>query len=162
MTQLSRFTKNVQKQVNSFSKFFKLVLKSANSLSNSFVLKRSIFLKTALHLITKSQTFSQCWGQAFFSLTSKPLETHLICNNKSINNSIQKGCMEKVAGCWENLSIVWHALKEARTQKSTLATIWLDIAIGVSPQWIRLVESYYKRMFSKLFCDWATSAWNSQ
>ena len=36
--------------------------------------------------------------------------------------------MEKVPGCWEHLSMVWHALKEARTHKSTLATIWLDIA----------------------------------
>ena len=63
-------------------------------------------------------------GKLFFSLISKRLETHLICNNKFINNSIQKGCMEKVPGCWEHLSMVWHALKEARTQKSTLATIW--------------------------------------
>ena len=67
-------------------------------------------------------------GKLFFSLISKRLETHLIYNNKFINNSIQKGCMEKVPGCWEHLSMVWHALKEARTHKSTLATIWLDIA----------------------------------
>ena len=36
--------------------------------------------------------------------------------------------MKKVPGCWEHLSMVWHAPKEARTHKSTLATIWLDIA----------------------------------
>ena len=36
--------------------------------------------------------------------------------------------MEKIAGCWEHLSMVWHALKEARAQKSNLAIIWLDIA----------------------------------
>ena len=57
--------------------------------------------------------------------------------------------------------MVWHALKEARAQKSNLAVIWLDIAnaygsiphklivfalhrYGVSPQWIRLLETYYK------------------
>ena len=85
--------------------------------------------------------------------------------------------MEKVRGCWEHLSMVWHALKEARTQKSTLATIWLDIAnaygsiphkliifalrrYGVSPQWIRLVENYYKGIFSKSFSESATSAWH--
>ena len=113
----------------------------------------------------------------FFSLISKHLETHLIYNNKFINNSIQKGCMEKVTGCLEHLSMVWHALKEARTHKSTLATIWLDIAnaygsiphkliifalrrYGVSPQWIRLVENYYKGIFSKSFSESATSAWN--
>ena len=36
--------------------------------------------------------------------------------------------MEKIPGCWEHLSMVWHALKEARAQKSNLAVIWLDIA----------------------------------
>ena len=73
--------------------------------------------------------------------------------------------------------MVWHALKEARMQKSTLATIWLDIAnaygsiphkliifalrrYGVSPQWIRLVENYYKGIFSKSFSESATSAWH--
>ena len=57
--------------------------------------------------------------------------------------------------------MVWHALKGVRTHKSTLATIWLDIAnaygsithkliifgswrYGISPQWIRLVEKGYK------------------
>ena len=52
-------------------------------------------------------------GKLFFSLVSKHLETHLIHNN----NSIQKGCMEEIPGCWEHLSKVWHALKEARAQK---------------------------------------------
>ena len=71
----------------------------------------------------------------FFSLISKRLETYLIYNNKLTNNSIQKGCMEKVPGSWEPLSMVWHALKEAKTQKSTLATVWLDTAneYGSSP-----------------------------
>ena len=67
-------------------------------------------------------------GKLFFSLVSKCLETHLIHNNNFTNNSIQKGCMEKIPGCWEHLSMVWHALKEARTQKSNLPVIWLDIA----------------------------------
>ena len=52
-------------------------------------------------------------GKLFFSLISKRLETHIINNNKFINLSIQKGCMEKVPGCWEHMSMVWSALKEA-------------------------------------------------
>ena len=73
--------------------------------------------------------------------------------------------------------MIWHALKEARTQKSTLATIWLDIAnrygsiahklivfalrrYGVSPHWIKLVENYYKGIFSKSFSESARSAWH--
>ena len=114
-------------------------------------------------------------GKLFFSLVSKRLETHLISNNKFINNSMQKGCMEKIPGCWEHLSMAWHALKEARAQKSNLATIWLDIVnaygsiphkliafalhrSGVSPQWIRLIETYYKGSFSESFSESATSA----
>ena len=31
-------------------------------------------------------------------------------------------------GCWEHMSTVWSAPKEARSNKSDLATIWLDIA----------------------------------
>ena len=38
-------------------------------------------------------------GKLFFSLVSKRLEAHLIHNNKFIDNSIQKGCMEKIPGC---------------------------------------------------------------
>ena len=84
--------------------------------------------------------------------------------------------MEKIPGCWEHLSMVWHALKEARAQKSNLAIIWLDIAntygsiphkliafvlhrYGVSPQWIRR-ETYYKGIFSKSFSESANSAWH--
>ena len=75
------------------------------------------------------------------------------------------------------MSMVWHALKEARAQKSNLAVIWLDIAnaygsippklivfalhrYGVSHQWIRLIETYYKGIFSKSFSQSATSSWH--
>ena len=83
--------------------------------------------------------------------------------------------MEKIPGCWEHLSMVWHALKEVRATKSNLAVIWLDIAnaygsiphklivfalhrYGVSPQWIRLIETYYEGIFSKSFSESATGA----
>ena len=38
-------------------------------------------------------------GKLFFSVVSKHLEAHLIHNNKFIDNSIQKSCMEKIPGC---------------------------------------------------------------
>ena len=118
-------------------------------------------------------------GKLFFSLVSKHLEAHLIHNNKFIDNSIQKGCMDKIPGCWEHLSKVWHTLKEARAKKSNLAVIWLDIANaygsilyklivfalnrhGISPQWIRLIETYCEGIFSKSFSKSATSAWHRQ
>ena len=69
------------------------------------------------------------------------------------------------------------SLKEVRVQKSNLATVWLDIVnaygsipyklivcalhrYGVSPQWIRLIETYYKGVFSISFSESATSAWH--
>ena len=52
-------------------------------------------------------------GKLFCSLISKHLEKHLIVNNKLINTSVQKGCIEKVPGCWECICTVWRALKEA-------------------------------------------------
>ena len=74
--------------------------------------------------------------------------------------------MEKIPGCSEHLSMVWHALKKARAKKSNLVVIWLDIAnaygsithklivfalhrYGVSPQWFRLLVTYYEGIFSK-------------
>ena len=42
----------------------------------------------------------------FFSLISKRLEKHKIANNKFINTSVQKVCIETVPGCWEHMSMV--------------------------------------------------------
>ena len=62
-------------------------------------------------------------GKLFFSLVSRCLETHLISNNKFINKLVQKGCMERVPGCWEHISMVWAALKEAKSKNLSSATI---------------------------------------
>ena len=108
--------------------------------------------------------------QANFSSVSN-VETHLIHNNKFINISLQNCCMEKVAGCWEHLTIVWHALKEARARKSNLAVIWLNItnAYGSIAHNLFLLykdmvsfhcEIYCKGVFSKSFPESATSPWH--
>ena len=85
--------------------------------------------------------------------------------------------MEKVPGCWEHISMVWAALKEAKSKNLSLATIWLDIGneygsipheliifalhwYGVSPKWIHLVETYYSWIFSKPFPPEAPSSWH--
>ena len=98
-------------------------------------------------------------GKIFFSLVSKRCYSHLVTKNKLINTSIQKGCMENIPGCWEHISMVWDALKEARLNKKDLVSIWLDIAnaygsiphkliffalkrYGIPQKWIRLVEVY--------------------
>ena len=116
-------------------------------------------------------------GKLFFSLVSKQLEQHIITNNKFVNTSIQKGCIEKIPGCWEHMSMVWSALKEARQNKSSVANIWLDIAnaygsiphrliffalerYGVDNKWIALIKNYYAGLYTKSFSHSAQSTWH--
>ena len=109
--------------------------------------------------------------------STKRLVKHIITNNNLINTSVQKGCMDKVPGCWEHMSKVWSALKEARSTKSSFANIWLDIAnaygsiphrllffalerYGVDPHWISLIKIYYSGIYSHSFAQSAPSSWH--
>ena len=100
----------------------------------------------------------------------------ITANNKFINTSVQKGCMEKVAGWWES-SMVWAALKEAQCNKLNVAKIWLDIANGygsvpqrliffalekycVHEHWISLMKAYYSGIYGKSFSSSAPSSWH--
>ena len=79
-----------------------------------------------------------------------------------------KGLYEKGSWMLGHISVVWAALKEAKSKTLSLATIWLDIAnaygpiphkliifalhrYGVSPTWIHLIETYYCGIFSNSF-----------
>ena len=105
-------------------------------------------------------------GKLFFSLVSQRLVSHIINSNKFVNTSIQKGCMEKIPGCWEHMSMVWDSLKSPRHDKTNLFAILLDVAnaygsvphrliyfafkhYGVSGKWIELVQRYYGGIWSK-------------
>ena len=94
-----------------------------------------------------------------------------------INTPVQKGCMDKVPGCWEHMSMVWSALKEAHSTRSSLANIWLDIAnaygsiphrllffaldrYGVDPHWISLIKMYYSGIYSRSFSQSTSSSWH--
>ena len=116
-------------------------------------------------------------GKLFFSLLSKQMEKHIIHNNKLINTSIQKGCMEKVPGCWEHMSMVWSALKSAKSTKQGLCAAWLDIAnafgsvphrliffalkrYGIPDRFINLIRKYYSGLWSKSFSEDAPSDWH--
>ena len=85
--------------------------------------------------------------------------------------------MEKVPTCWEHMSMVWSALKEAHSSKSDLATIWLDIAnaygsiphrliffalqrYSVPASSISLIKNYYVGIYSKSFSEFAPSNWH--
>ena len=45
-----------------------------------------------------------------------------------MNSSVQKGCMAKVPGWWEHMSVVWDELKSTKAEKANIAAAWLDIA----------------------------------
>ena len=116
-------------------------------------------------------------GKLFFSLLSKGMEDHIIHKNSFINVAIQKGCMEKVPGCWEHMSVVWDELKSAKAKNSNLVALWLDIAnaygsiphqlifmalerYGVYPLWIKIIKAYYNGLWSRSFSPDAPSGWH--
>ena len=115
-------------------------------------------------------------GKLFFSMVSRRLSRHIILNNKFVNLSVQKGCMERVPGCWEHMSMVWKSLNEARENKGDIANVWLDIAnaygsiphqliflalrrYGVPEKWISIVTNYYQGLWSRSFSESAPSSW---
>ena len=63
-------------------------------------------------------------GKLFFSLIARRLEEHIIQKNRITNLSIQKGCMAKVPGCREHMSLVWDELKTAKSNKTSITAIW--------------------------------------
>ena len=84
--------------------------------------------------------------------------------------------MEKVPGCWEHMSMIWDAFKSAKSSKSLVAAVWLDVAnaynfiphkliffalqrYGVPEKWIRLVRTNYSGLWSKSFCPIVSSSW---
>ena len=115
-------------------------------------------------------------GKLFFSLIARRLEEHIIQKNRIINRSIQKACMAKVLGCWVHKCLVWDELETAKSNKTSVTAVWLDIAnayssvpqqlifyslkgYGVNPTWIDLLTSYCNGLWSKSFSTKATSGW---
>ena len=116
-------------------------------------------------------------GKVFWSLVSQRLISHLVQNNKFVDTSVQKGCLEKTPGVWEHVSMVWSALQDARLNSKDLATVWLDIAnaygsiphqliffalerYGVSKHYIKLIRKYYDGLWSKSFSECSPSSWH--
>ena len=84
--------------------------------------------------------------------------------------------MEKVTGCWEDMSVVWDKLKSRKTGKSNIATIWLDVSnaygdlyyinclffvlgiYGIPEHWVSLLIKYYKGLRGISWSDFAPSS----
>ena len=52
-----------------------------------------------------------------------------------IDTTFLKGSIQKMTGCWEQKSMVWAALKDARGKWRLLSIIWFDLAnaYGAAP-----------------------------
>ena len=166
-----------------FKNFKRLVLIIFVRSSKSKSLSSSIFLSSLLILFWVYAT-SQNLAVYFLIFLNSFNFSNLLPSNTPINNtfikkSLQNGCIEKVPGYWEHISMVWAALKEAKSKNLSLATIWFDIAnayesiphkliifalhrFGVSPKWIHLIETYYSGTFSKSFSQESPSSWYRQ
>ena len=85
--------------------------------------------------------------------------------------------MTKVPGRWEHMSLVWDELKTAKSDKSDIVVVWLDIAnaygsvphqlvfvalerYGVSQPWIKIIKSYYEGLWSRYFSNNSPSSWH--
>ena len=82
--------------------------------------------------------------------------------------------MATVPGCCKHVSRVWDELKTAKSNKTSITAVWLDIAnaygsihrqlifyslkcYGINPTWIDLLTSYCNGLWSKSFSIKATS-----
>ena len=67
--------------------------------------------------------------------------------------------MANAPGCWEHVSLVWDELKATKSNKHSIAAVWLDIAnasgslshrqifyslkrCGINPGWIDFPKSF--------------------
>ena len=114
--------------------------------------------------------------QIFWALVGKRLHQYLVEDNRYIKTVSQKGSIRKMAGCWEHTSMVWTALKDARSKRKTLAVLWLDLAnaYGSDPhklieyalmryhvpdEWVELVLAYYDGLWGRSSSSGVTSDW---
>ena len=64
----------------------------------------------------------------FWSLIAQRFYQHLVTKNNLIDTTFQEGSIQKMTACWEHTSMVWAALKDARSKRRSLSIIWLDLA----------------------------------
>ncbi|GFO07105.1 reverse transcriptase [Plakobranchus ocellatus] len=66
-------------------------------------------------------------GKIFFSIMASRL-TKYLTENGYINTSVQKGGIPGVSGCLEHATMIWEAIKKAKSKKLNLDVVWLDLA----------------------------------
>ena len=115
-------------------------------------------------------------GKLYWALVAKRLYSYLVEDNHYIKTNQQKGSIRGVAGCWEHTTMVWSALKDAKTSRSPLALLWLDLAnaYGTVPHkliefalrryhvpdsWIKVVLDYYNGLWGRSSSSGSYSEW---
>ena len=115
-------------------------------------------------------------GKIYWSLIANRLYSYLVEDNNYIKTESQKGSIKGMAGCWEHTSMVWSALKEAKSARSRLAMLWLDLAnaYGTVPhkliefalrryhvpdRWVRLILNYYDGLWGRSSSSGSYSDW---
>ena len=66
-------------------------------------------------------------GRLMFTLMNWRLSEYML-KNKYIDTTVQKGFIEKMAGCIEHSETLHHALLDARENKRNICVSWLDLA----------------------------------
>ena len=115
-------------------------------------------------------------GKIFWALVGNRLYKYLVEDNSYIKSNAQKGSIREMAGCWEHTSMVWTALKDARSRRKTLTVLWLDLANAygsvphklieyalrryhVPEEWVELVLAYYDGLWGRSSSSGVTSDW---
>ena len=105
-------------------------------------------------------------GKLLWSLIAQRFYQQLVTKNNLIDTMFQKGLIQKMAGCWEHMSVVWAALKDAHSKGRSLSIIWLDSANAygsvphvmilfalrrpkIPEDWITLVIKYYDGLWGR-------------
>lgn len=85
--------------------------------------------------------------------------------------------MTMVSGCWEHMHLVWDELNTAKSNKTSIGAVWLDIAnvfafiphqlmffslkhCGINPTQIVLLTSYYTGLWSRFVFTKARFGWH--
>ena len=66
-------------------------------------------------------------GKIFFSVMASP-STKYLTEDGYINTSVQKRGIPEVSGSFEHPTMIWKAIKRAKSEKINLDVVWLDLA----------------------------------
>ena len=78
--------------------------------------------------------------------------------------------------CWQNTSMIWNLLRDAKTNGKRLLVLWLDFAnvygsfpnkiielgvrcYGIAERWIKMILKYHNVLCGRSYCEFAKSRW---